>query len=81
MINNYSLSVENVKASLKALDKKYASYLKEDGKWLIGGFESLISIENDVNSSETKHIVLKKEIYMMLPVEIREDISQFIDVN
>jgi len=66
---------------LKKLDQKHHDYLQTDGKWLIGGFESIVSYDGKISTIHGEQVTLKKEIYMMLPAEIREEIAQFMDVE
>ncbi|MFZ4260546.1 hypothetical protein ACFRAE_00780 [Sphingobacterium sp. HJSM2_6] len=79
MINN-SQTILAQKEALQSLNKKYSSYLLSEGKWLIGGFESLIHVEKNIRLDES-NVTLKKEIFMMLPVEIREEISKIIPID
>ncbi|MGH2623940.1 MAG: hypothetical protein ACRDE7_09760 [Sphingobacterium sp.] len=81
MVNNQNYNSEVIIQELKKLDKKHHRYLAEDGKWLIGGFESIVSFDDKVSLISGTQVLLKKEIYMMLPVLIREDIAQIMDVE
>ncbi len=79
MIYNLQSTIAQ-KEALQSLNKKYSSYLAGEGKWLIGGFESLIHVEKSIRLDES-NVTVKKEIFMMLPVEIREEISKIIPID
>ncbi|HAP96548.1 MULTISPECIES: hypothetical protein [Bacteroidota] len=81
MVKNHNFDSEHIIKELKKLDEKHRDYLQKDGKWLIGGFESIIHYDGKVSSINGDQITLKKEIYMMLPVEIRDEIAQFLNVE
>ncbi|MBV2225920.1 MULTISPECIES: hypothetical protein [Sphingobacterium] len=81
MVKNQNFNSEAIIKELKKLDEKHRDYLEKDGKWLIGGFESIISYDGKISTIQGEQVTLKKEIYMMLPSEIREEIAQFMDVE
>ncbi|MGO1521983.1 MAG: hypothetical protein ACTHZ1_13495 [Sphingobacterium sp.] len=81
MVQNHNFNSDHIIKELKKLDNKHRDYLNTDGKWLIGGFESIISYDGKISTIHGEQVTLKKEIYMMLPVEIREEIAQFMDVE
>lgn len=81
MAKNHNFNSDHIIKELKNLDTKYRDYLSTDGKWLVGGFESIVSYDGKISTINGEQVTLKKEIYMMLPVEIREEIAQFIDVE
>ncbi|WP_156309164.1 hypothetical protein [Sphingobacterium endophyticum] len=81
MVKNQNFNSDEIIKELKKLDEKHHHYLQTDGKWLIGGFESIVSYDGKISTIHGEQVTLKKEIYMMLPSEIREEIAQFMDVE
>lgn len=67
--------------ALKALNLKYREYLDNEGRWLNEGFESIVTVEENPADSRQQLLQLKKEIYMMLPLHIREEIASFMPLD
>ncbi|MVZ63713.1 hypothetical protein [Sphingobacterium humi] len=81
MLNNQLLDNERVLAGLRSLNQRYSYYLEDEGKWLDGGFEILVAPDNQAEDPQFAPLHVKKEIFMMLPVEIREEIQKLIEVE
>jgi hypothetical protein len=48
-----------------------------DGKWLIGGYESLFKV--DYQEKDNPYLPkIKMEVFMMLPKEMREEIISMV---
>ncbi|GEM_PF-519114 len=81
MVNSYTSNSNEILGALKALNAKYKDYLLGEGRWLNEGFESIVSIEENPADSRQENLILKKEIFMMLPVHIREEIAKFMVID
>lgn len=81
MINNQTLDNERILQGLRLLNDKYSKYLEDEGKWLDGGFETIVTIDASHSDPDYSPLIVKKEIYMMLPNDIREDIQRLIEVE
>ncbi len=81
MINNQTLSNERILQGLRLLNEKHKTYLEDEGKWLDGGFETLVTIDTNHADPDLSPLMVKKEIFMMLPNDIREDVQRIIEVE
>ncbi len=76
MLTNFSNKTDSLLEELEIFDIKYQDYLRRDGRWLIGGFKSIVSITQDPKDNDKQHIRIKMEVFNMLPAAIREDLAQ-----
>lgn len=81
MIQSNSPKSIDIRHALNALNNKYSSYLSTEGKWLNGGFETIVQFEGNPGDSRNEIVHVKKEIYMMLPSYIREEMATFLPMD
>lgn len=81
MIQSNTSNPFNIRHALNALNQKYSSYLSTEGKWLNGGFETIVQFEENPGDSRNEIVHVKKEIYMMLPAYIREEMASFLPMD
>lgn len=72
-----NINNELLKSIVSRLNNRYPDYLMNDGKWLIGGYESLFKI--DYQEKDDPYLPkIKMEVFMMLPKEMREEIISMV---
>lgn len=79
MLTNTNFNREHLDKELSRLEEKYQTYLSTDGRWLQGGFHSIVSVKPDLTETESFSIVVKREVFNMLPASIKEDLSKIIN--
>lgn len=76
MLTHFSNKTDSLLEELESFDLKYQDYLRKDGRWLIGGFKSIVSIKKEPKQGSKQVIRVKMEVFNMLPAMIREDLSR-----
>ncbi|MVZ64504.1 hypothetical protein GQF61_01455 [Sphingobacterium sp. DK4209] len=64
--------------SFKNLDSKYQSFLEREGRWLGGSLTNVLT--NTKNSSNEDVIQVKRDVFNMLPSNIKADIISLVQV-
>lgn len=70
---------EALAKALEKLDEKHQNYLQNEGKWLVGGFKAIFSIKPNTENEGEIRVSVRREVFNMLPANVKADINQYLD--
>ncbi|MGV6945424.1 hypothetical protein [Sphingobacterium kyonggiense] len=81
MLTNCTNNPEALTKALEKLDVKHQNYLKNEGKWLVGGFKSIVSLKPNPDVEGEIQVSVRREVFNMLPANVKADINHCIDLK